>query len=99
MTSAWLAALDRLELDVIRLERHLDTGRELRTDVWDVPQVATRLPAELRQRAEELHARQQVGLARLATLLGQAGRQQAVADAVSRAAPGASGPVYVDLAV
>jgi hypothetical protein len=95
----WQVALDRLELDVVRLERHLDEDRELRTDIWDVPHVPGPLPAALRERAEELLARQRHGLECLANRLGQAVRQQAVADAVSRTASSASGPVYVDLAV
>jgi hypothetical protein len=95
---AWQVALDRIELDVVRLERHFDTSRELRTDVWDVPQGHGPLPAELRERAAELHARQLRCLERLAASLGTTHRQQVMADAVTRVAPGSHGlPMYVDV--
>ncbi len=98
--SIWEVTLDRLELDVVRMEHHLALGRELRTDIWDVPRSLTPLPEELRERAADLHSRQQQCLEQLATSLGTALRQHAVAEAVARVAPSAHGlPRYVDIAV
>lgn len=100
MLETWVVILDRLELDVVRMEHHLDRDRALRTDVWDLPVVRGPLPHELRERAEDLAARQQQCLERLATTLGQAARQHDVADAVARVSPRAHGlPMYVDIAV
>ncbi|WP_323792673.1 hypothetical protein [Nocardioides sp.] len=96
----WQVALDRLELDVVRLEHHLDHGRELRNDIWDAPEHAGPLPDALRERAEELHARQLQCLERLATSIGTTVRQHELAEAVTRVSPGAHGlPLYVDIAV
>ena len=96
----WVVVLDRLELDVVRMEHYLDQDRPLRTDVWDVPVAHGPLPDELRPRAEDLAARQQQCLERLSTALGLALRQHAVAEAVTRVSPRAHGlPMYVDVAV
>lgn len=96
----WQVALDRLELDVVRLEHHLDHGRELRNDVWDAPENAGPLPDALRERAEALHARQLACLERLAASVGATVRQHDLATAVTRVSPGAHGlPLYVDIAV
>ncbi|KQQ39763.1 hypothetical protein [Nocardioides sp. Leaf307] len=94
---SWQIELDRVELDVMRAERGLAHGAVLQTDPWHVPDDHGPLPEALRERAEEIHARQQVVLAAIAETLGRTLRQQAVATALDRSSARHSGPVYVDV--
>ena len=94
---AWQVTLDRIELDVIRAERALESGAQLRTDEWDVPSDHGPVPASLRPRAEEILGRQHVVLKRLAEQLGQTYRHQAVVERVGRTSPATHVPVYVDV--
>jgi hypothetical protein len=97
---AWQVTLDRIELDVIRTERALEDGEGFTRplDPWHVPENYGPLPASLRPRAEELVARQQDVMGRLATRLGTTAQHQAVVAGVDRVTPGtARGPVYIDV--
>lgn len=99
--SAWVAALDELELTLEDTERLLQ-GRhagEAATPLWTPPTVAAPMPSDLLPRAEELIGRQRDVIA--ATLKAMAGAKQQL-DLVDKVA-GLHGarhpdrPVYVDL--
>ena len=94
---AWQISLDRIELDVVRAEIALANGSTIRTDEWDVPADHGPLPADLRPRAEEILARQQVVMTQMAEQLGTTLRQQAVVDRVGRASTRHHVPIYVDV--
>lgn len=95
---AWQVTLDRLELDVMRTERALASDGDVRTDQWDVPADHGPIPEDLRQRAQDIAARQQVLLEQISTRLGQTLRQQAVTDQISRSSTrNPQQPVYVDV--
>jgi len=96
---AWQVALDRLELDLVRVERSLGVGdRVAESDPWEVQEKYGPLPPDLRQRAEELVVRQQAVIDALRCRMAATLRQRAVIESVGRT----SGPtepraVYIDL--
>ena len=96
---AWAVVLDRIELDVIRGERALETGAGLdRLDAWHVPDDYGPIPATMRDRAKEILARQQQLLTRIAERLGTTAAHQAVVDNVGRVSPRAAHQaIYVDV--
>lgn len=96
---AWETHLDRLELDLMRAERHLASGRELRVDRWDRPGTPGALPRDMVPRAQALLERQRVVMEALAASLGETARQALLARTVSEATARGTAPVYVDVAV
>ncbi|HCB04003.1 MAG TPA: hypothetical protein PLZ93_13670 [Nocardioides sp.] len=96
---AWQVALDRIELDLIRAERALDTGTGLaRLDEWEVPDYYGPIPVSLRPRAEEILARQRQTVRRLSEQLGVNAQHQAfVGGASTHSAPTADVAIYVDV--
>jgi hypothetical protein len=98
--AVWEAELDRLELDVVRVE-HMLAGTS--TDVpaaepWVPPALPGPMPLELAPRARDLLDRQDRAGAALRDALASAQRQLAYSARVSGAtAPVRSEPVYVDL--
>jgi hypothetical protein len=98
---AWEAALDRIELDVIRTERALASpDAVVRTDEWTVPDDYGPIPVALRPRAEELLARQQELLARLGERLGATAQHRAlVEDVDALSGRSSTQAVYVDVAM
>lgn len=99
---AWMAALDELELDVVRIETMLaDERRHAETppaDLWKPPTELGALPLELKPRADEILTRQLKAAQEIARRLTSNRRQQAITarietgEAVKR-------PVYVDRAM
>jgi hypothetical protein len=96
---AWVAALDRLELDALRAERLLaDPTCDGVPDPWEVPSLAGPIPADLVARAVELRARQQRVEGALVTAVSAARRQHQFADRVGQAATRRTDrPVYLDI--
>ncbi|MEI5675478.1 MULTISPECIES: hypothetical protein [Nocardioides] len=94
---AWQVDLDRIELDVIRAERALENGSELRTDAWDLPGNHGTIPAELRERAEGILARQHSVMERIAEQLGITLRHQGLLDRVGLSSSLSNVPVYLDV--
>ncbi len=98
IVEAWEVALDRIELDLIRIERALASGDVSDVEEWDVPTLSGLLPESLRERATDLHERQRAVLDRLGEKVRSTVQQQAVADEVDRATgQGPSRPAYIDV--
>lgn len=94
----WEAELDRLELDVLRVERVLKGLSGLPAEPWAPPSIPGQMPADLVARAQELLDRQEQATALLAAGLVAAHRQIAYGDRVSDAtAPAPAAPVYLDI--
>lgn len=94
---AWQVDLDRIELDVLRAERALDNGSELRVDAWDVPGNHGLIPPDLRERAESILVRQQAVMERIAERLGVTLRHQGVLDRVGLGSSLNNIPLYLDV--
>jgi len=94
----WESELDRLELDVLRIERLLKGLATIPGEPWDPPEVPGQMPADLAVRAEQLLDRQERAAAALQSALVAAQRQIAYGDKVTEAAgSGPAPPVYLDL--
>ncbi len=95
--AAWEVTLDRLELDVMRVERGLANNSVVACDPWDVPADYGPIPQGLQERAQQLLARQRDCMTTMAEVLTAVGRQQAVVDAVGQAtSTHGITPVYVE---
>lgn len=96
---AWEVALDRLELDLVRIERALGVGDFVDDGTsWEVPSRYGPLPGELRTRAEELLARQRSVIETLRERMAATLRQRAVVETIGRAAQASEPPAaYIDL--
>lgn len=82
---AWEVALDRVELDLVRVERAITTGTGLtRIDEWQVPEYYGPIPSALRPRAEAILARQRLAMPRIAEQLGTTAQHQALVDGVTQ---------------
>lgn len=94
---AWQVDLDRIELDVLRAERALATGAELRTDPWDVPTGHGPIPADLHERAASILDRQRAVMEQIAERLGATLRHQTVVDRAGLGSDLDNLPVYLDV--
>jgi hypothetical protein len=98
LRSVWECELDRLELDVVRVERLLGRLDTVPVEPWQPAEVSGPMPADLSQRATVLLERQERATTALRSALGEVHRQLAYADRVSDAVgPAGSRPVYVDI--
>ena len=99
---AWTAALDELELDVVRVEAMLaDEHRQAETppaDLWRPPTELGALPLELKPRADEILTRQLRAAQEIARRL-TANRQQMAMTARIETGEAVKRPVYVDRAM
>ncbi|HEX2895370.1 MAG TPA: hypothetical protein VHO29_15325 [Marmoricola sp.] len=94
----WEAELDRLELDVLRVERILKGLGALPTEPWTPPAIPGQMPADLLGRAQALLDRQEQVTAELGNALVSAQKQIAFGDRVTNATgQGPARPVYLDL--
>lgn len=92
--AAWAAALDRLQADTVSTEL-VARGAEAPSErPWVEPDLPGTLPAALRERAEQLLARQLVARDALLGLL-ESLRHRTVYDEARQ--PGPARPVYVDV--
>jgi hypothetical protein len=96
---AWEIVLDRIELDVIRGQRALEAGLGPdHLDEWHVPDDYGPIPAALRERAQEILARQQQLLGQIAERLGVTAQHQAIVANVGRVSTRTSDQaIYVDV--
>jgi len=98
LRAVWMTELDRLELDVIRVERLVKGMAELPVEPWEPPAIPGQLPADLAPRAQELLDRQVAAITELARALAAAQKQIAYGGRVADATgPSPSRPVYLDL--
>lgn len=97
---SWETALDRLELEVIYIERLIidpDAEHEA-LDPWDEPRLTGPIPADLVERAVEIRSRQERAERALAEALDRTRQQHQFAARVDRATGGRSRPaIYVDV--
>ena len=103
--TAWVRALDDLELEVDRAEQLLSAEHSRTSEVvadpghapWVAPQLrGTPLPDTLRERAERLLERQLTVTGRLAVAMTSSRRHM---DVVERLVPSDPRPMYVDQAM
>lgn len=95
---AWEVALDRLELDLVMVERQLTLLDAPPLDRWDVPEVDGPIPADLLPRALDIQVRQEAALRQVGESLTTNRQQRAVTDRITRASVnGLIAPAYVDL--
>ena len=99
---AWTAALDELELDVVRVETMLDDEhRNAETSpasLWKAPTELGTLPLELKPRADEILTRQIRAAEEIARRL-TANRRQMTMTARIETGESVKRPVYVDRAM
>ncbi len=97
--AAWVAALGDLELEVVRAEELLRTGRQ-GSDMppWEPPSLPGPLPFDLRERAQALLDRQLRTAQELTLAMHAAGRQAAVAGRFDPGHGVGHRPVYFDAA-
>lgn len=93
----WETEIDRLELEVIRIERLVRGLVGAPEEPWQPPAIPAPMPADLMPRAAELLERQEKARAELRVALTEAQRQVAYADRVARASRQLTEPVYLDL--
>jgi len=96
--AVWEGELERLELEVISIERLIRGLEGAPLEPWNPPSSLGSMPVDLAARAQELLARQQVAAKALATALETAQRQVSYAGRVidiTGRTP--AEPIYFDL--
>jgi hypothetical protein len=93
---AWEVELDRLELELLRVERLIKAMSPLQEADWVEPTDLPPMPAELVPRAQDVARRQQEAQQQLVRAMARTGRQCTVAQRVS-APTSEVRSVYVDL--
>jgi len=98
LRAVWEHELERLELEVISVERLVRGLESAPIEPWQPPVVLGSLPVDLAARAQELLARQRAATASLTDALEQARKQVAYAGRViDITGRSAAEPVYFDL--
>ncbi|MBO9521604.1 MAG: hypothetical protein J7518_08715 [Nocardioidaceae bacterium] len=96
--SIWETEIDRLELEVIRIERLLRGLHAAPAEPWQPPAVPEPIPADLLARATDLLDRQEIARTALKDALAEAQKQVAYADRVAQVTGRSlTEPVYLDL--
>jgi hypothetical protein len=96
--AVWEDELDRLELEVLRVERMLGGAGPMPADSWTPPAVRGPIPDDLVMRARDLLERQERASTALREALASAHKQIAFGTRVSGATTAThSVPVYLDL--
>jgi hypothetical protein len=95
--AVWETELERLELEVISIERLLRGLESAPIEPWRPPAVLGGMPVDLAARARELLARQLAATTALSSALAQAQKQVAYADRVIDITGSCAEPVYFDL--
>jgi hypothetical protein len=100
---AWVAALDALDADVVRVEALLADDQRSRdlppADPWSPPAGLGPLPLDLRPRADAILTRQLAATRQLAVAIAANRRQAAFAAKVEVGGYGKAPPTYVDRAM
>ncbi|GAA2550182.1 hypothetical protein GCM10010435_20170 [Winogradskya consettensis] len=100
--SAWTAALDELELDVVTIETMLADERRLaelpESNLWQPPTELGALPLELRPRADEILTRQLAAAEEIARRLTSTRVQQVMTSRIETG-EATKRPVFLDCAM
>jgi hypothetical protein len=94
---AWEVELDRLELELLRVDRLLHAMQYLDQTAWTAPTLATPMPEDLLPRAQEIHDRQQASLQKIVRTLAHTRQQRDYADRVLADRRPAPVAVYLDV--
>lgn len=94
--AAWVAELDRLEVDVTLAESLLAAQDLPALPEWTPPVLRAPLPSDLEPRARLVLERQLAVAHQITTRLSSTGRQRALTDAI-KATASPDIPIYVDL--
>ncbi|GAA0917303.1 hypothetical protein [Virgisporangium aurantiacum] len=101
--SAWVAALDALDADVVLVEELLADAQRVRdlplSDPWSPPAGLGPLPLDLRPRADAILARQLHATRQLTLAIAANRKQAAFAARVEAGGYGKAPPSYVDRAM
>lgn len=95
ITLAWEVELDRLELEIHRVERLITALKPLEVADWEAPTLTAPLPDHLLPRAVDIHERQRKALNQIVRSLSLAHRQRRYVDRLG--AEEQTAPVYVDI--
>ena len=96
--AVWETELERLELEVISIERLLRGLESAPIEPWHPPAVLGAMPVDLAARAQELLARQIAATTALSSALVQAQKQVAYTDRViDITGRSLAEPIYFDL--
>lgn len=94
-TLAWEVELDRLELDILRVERLVTAFEPLAASDWVTPSLTAPLPPHLLERVQDIHERQGKALQQILRALHTAQKQRRYVDRVTGDEQHV--PRYVDL--
>jgi hypothetical protein len=101
--SAWVAALDALDADVVAIESMLLEEQRIRdlprADPWSPPAGMGPLPLDLRPRADAILARQASAAQQLIMAIASNRRQTALVAKIEMGGVGKAAPAYVDRAM
>lgn len=98
LRAVWESEIDRLELEVIRVERLVRGLVAAPAEPWSPPAVPAPMPTDLIPRASELLERQEVAQRALVLALAAAQKQAAYAErVVDLTGRRGTEPVYLDL--
>lgn len=96
VTLEWEVELDRLELEVIRIERLLKAMEPMDHENWVAPSPSAPMPLHLLPRAVEIHQRQGALLAHVSRALRSTTQHQVYVESVSD--PRDAAPRYINTA-
>jgi len=94
---AWELELDRLELELQRFARLLETMEPVDHEEWSVPTVVGTMPGHLLSRAQEIQERQVAMMAALAGALQRRARERSFVTQLDHAIGEVHAPAYIDL--
>lgn len=96
-TLEWEILLDRLEVEILWVERLIAASEPLEEGGWRTPTPKTPLPPHLAARAHEIHARQLAMMGKLIGAMRRSAQEQAYAESAALNGD-PDRPRYVDVA-
>jgi len=96
LTLEWEVELDRLDLELMRVERLLTAMKPLKHPDWVVPSPSAPMPVHLLPRAVEIHQRQHAVLDRVLRAMRMTTQHRAYVESVTD--PRDAAPRYLDAA-
>lgn len=92
---AWEVELDRLDLEILRVERLIKAMKPMEAEDWAAPPLSGAMPAHLLPRAVDIHERQAKALTQILRAMRGTERQRRFAD--KQATGDDLVPRYVDI--